>query len=186
MWGCLAAAALYRTDATTRRLGSYLRLTEGAHTWPMEKRRVLFVCTHNSARSQMAEAMLREWGKGKFEAFSAGTEATGIRPETIQVMNEIGFDLSGQRSKTIDEFSGESFDWFITVCDEAQQNCPVLPGVKTVDHWSIEDPSAAEGSSDERLEVFRRVRDQIRNRLRLFILAAGREDIDLPEQMKLA
>lgn len=90
----------------------------------MEKRRVLFVCTHNSARSQMAEAMLREFGGDTFEAFSAGTEAAGIRPETIHVMNEIGMDISRQRSKIIDEFRGQSFEWFITVCDEAQKNCP--------------------------------------------------------------
>ena len=91
----------------------------------MEKRRVLFVCTHNSARSQMAEAMLRAWGGDTFEAFSAGTEATGIKPEAIQVMTEIGLDISGQRSKTIDEFRGQTFEWFITVCDQAQKNCPV-------------------------------------------------------------
>jgi arsenate reductase len=148
----------------------------------MEKRRVLFVCTHNSARSQMAEAMLRTWGGDTFEAFSAGTEATGIRPETVQVMNEIGVDISGQRSKTIDEFRGQTFEWFITVCDEAQKNCPVLPGVTDIGHWSIEDPSASEGTPAERLEVFRRVRDQIRNRLRLFILAGGRANLPRPEQ----
>ncbi|MEX1073058.1 MAG: arsenate reductase ArsC [Chloroflexota bacterium] len=151
----------------------------------MEKRRVLFVCTHNSARSQMAEAMLRAWGGDIFEAFSAGTEATGIRPETVQVMDEIGVDITGQRSKTIDEFRGQTFEWFITVCDEAQKNCPVLPGVTDVGHWSIEDPSAVEGTPDERLEVFRRVRDQIRNRLRLFILAGGRANLPRPEQSVL-
>ena len=120
---------------------------------------MLFVCTHNSARSQMAEAMLNAWGEGKFEAFSAGTEATGIKPETIQVMDEIGISLDGHRSKTIDEFRGQAFEWFITVCDEAQKNCPVLPGVGDVAHWSIEDPSLAEGTTEERLEVFRQVRD---------------------------
>lgn len=146
----------------------------------MEKRRVLFVCTHNSARSQMAEAMLNAWGEGKFEAFSAGTEATGIKPETIQVMDEIGISLEGHRSKTIDEFQGQSFEWFITVCDEAQKNCPVLPGAIDVGHWSIEDPSAAQGSSEERLDAFRAVRDRIRNRLRLFIVAGGRSDLATP------
>jgi arsenate reductase len=146
----------------------------------MEKRRVLFVCTHNSARSQMAEAMLREFGGDIFEAFSAGTEAAGIRPETIQVMNEIGMDISGQRSKTIDEFRGQTFEWFITVCDEAQKNCPVLPGVKEIAHWSIEDPSLAEGTPDERLAAFRRARDLIRNRLRLFVLAGGRPELAAP------
>lgn len=145
------------------------------------KNRVLFVCTHNSARSQMAEAMLREWGGDTFEPFSAGTEATGIKPETVQVMDEIGIDIGGQRSKTIDEFRGQAFDWFITVCDDAQQNCPVLPGVQQSTHWSIEDPSAATGTPEERLEAFRRVRDQLRNRLRLFILAGGRADLPTPE-----
>ena len=129
----------------------------------------------------MAEAMLREFGGETFEAFSAGTEAAGIRPETIQVMNEIGLDISGQRSKTIDEFRGQSFDWFITVCDQAQQNCPVLPGVQDVAHWSIEDPSLAEGTLDERLAAFRRTRDLIRNRLRVFILAGGRPELAGPQ-----
>lgn len=147
----------------------------------MQKRRVLFVCTHNSARSHMAEAMLRAWAGDRFEASSAGTEATGIKPETIQVMQEIGISLDGHRSKTIEEFRGQSFEWFITVCDEAQKNCPVLPGVEHVGHWSIEDPSLADGTPEERLAVFRRVRDQIRNRLRLSILAGGREDIRVPE-----
>ncbi len=150
----------------------------------MDKRRVLFVCTHNSARSQMAEGMLREWGRDVFEAFSAGTEATGIKPETVRVMEEIGIDISGQRSKTIDEFHGQAFEWFITVCDEAQKNCPVLPGVEQVAHWSIEDPSAT-GTAEERVEAFRRVRDQIRNRLRLFILAGGRPDLSAPTPMVL-
>ncbi len=147
----------------------------------MDKRRVLFVCTHNSARSQMAEAMLREFGGHHFEAFSASTEAAGIRPETIQVMNEIGMDISGQRSKVIDEFRGQTFEWFITVCDEAQKNCPVLPGVREIAHWSIEDPSLTEGPPDERLAAFRRARDLIRNRLRLFILAGGRSELPAPQ-----
>ena len=151
----------------------------------MDKRRVLFVCTHNSARSQMAEAMLNAWGGDRFAAFSAGTEATGIKPETIQVMEEIGLSLDGHRSKTMDEFRGQPFEWFITVCDEAQKNCPVLPGAGHVDHWSIEDPSLAEGTPEERLAVFRRSRDHIRDRLRLFILAGGREDLPAPEATTL-
>jgi arsenate reductase len=151
----------------------------------VEKRRVLFICTHNSARSQMAEALLREFGGDSFEAFSAGTEAAGIRPETIQVMNEIGVDISGQRSKTIDEFRGQSFEWFITVCDEAQKNCPVLPGVREIAHWSIEDPSLTSGTADERLAAFRRARDLIRNRMRLFILAGGRRELPAPQRTVL-
>ena len=133
----------------------------------------------------MAEAMLRAWGGERFEPFSAGTEATGIKPETIQVMDEIRISLDGHRSKTIDEFRGQSFEWFITVCDEAQKNCPVLPGVDHVGHWSIEDPSRAGGSAEERLAAFRRARDHIRDRLRLFILAGGREDIPMPESTVL-
>jgi arsenate reductase (thioredoxin) len=100
-------------------------------------------------------------------------------------MEEIGIDISGQRSKTIDEFRGQAFEWFITVCNEAQKNCPVLPGVGTVAHWSIEDPSAAQGTDEEKLEVFRLVRDQIRNRLRLFILAGQRTDLPAPEATRL-
>jgi arsenate reductase (thioredoxin) len=96
-------------------------------------------------------------------------------------MREIGIDLSRHRSKTIDEFRGQGFEWFITVCDEAQKNCPALPGVESIAHWSIEDPSAATGTPEERLAAFRRVRDHIRNRLRLFILAGGRSDIAAPE-----
>ncbi len=151
----------------------------------MTKKRVLFVCSHNSARSQMAEARVNAWGGDAFEAYSAGTEATGIRPETVQVMAEIGFDLSGNRSKTVDEFHGQPFNWFITVCDEAQKNCPVLPGVQSVGHWSIEDPSLATGSSEERLEAFRTARDRVRDRIRLFLLAGGREDVPTPEAATL-
>jgi arsenate reductase len=151
----------------------------------MTKKRVLFVCTHNSARSQMAEAMVNAWGGEAFEAFSAGTEATGIRPETREVMAEIGFDLAGQRSKTIEEFRGQPFHWFVTVCDEAQKNCPVLPGVKNVAHWSIEDPSLATGTAEERLEAFRHARDRLRDRIRLFLLAGGREDLPAPEAATL-
>ncbi len=147
----------------------------------MKKRRVLFVCTHNSARSQMAEAMLNAWGGDRFEAFSAGTEATGIKPETVTVMDEIGIGMAGHRSKTIEEFRGQAFDWFVTVCDEAQQNCPVLPGVSDVAHWSIEDPSVAQGTPGERLEVFRTARDRIRDRLHVFMLAGGRADLPSPE-----
>ena len=147
----------------------------------MSKPRVLFVCTHNSARSQMAEAMLRTWGGDKFEPFSAGTEASGIKPETVQVMNEIGIDISNQRSKAIDEFRGQSFDWFITVCDDAQKNCPVLPGVAHVAHWSIEDPSTVRGTSEERLAAFRHAREVVGDRLRLFMQAGGRAGVPDPE-----
>jgi arsenate reductase len=151
----------------------------------MTKKRVLFVCTHNSARSQMAEAMVNAWGGDVFEAFSAGTEATGVRPETIRVMREIGFDLSTNRSKTVEEFRGQPFHWFITVCDEAQKNCPVLPGVENVGHWSIEDPSLVEGSDEERLSAFRTARDRVRDRIHMVLLAAGRADLPTPQATSL-
>jgi arsenate reductase len=151
----------------------------------MSKKRVLFVCTHNSARSQMAEAMVNAWAPDTFEAYSAGTEATGVRPETITVMAEIGMDLSGNRSKTVDEFRGQPFHWFVTVCDEAQKNCPVLPGVRNVAHWSIEDPSLATGTTEDRLAAFRTARDRLRDRIRLFLLAGERDDLPTPEKATL-
>jgi arsenate reductase len=139
--------------------------------------RVLFVCTHNSARSQMAEAMLRAWGEGRFEPFSAGTVATSVRPEAIEVMDEIGIDISGQRSKSLEPFLGEAFNWLITVCDDAKESCPTIPGVAQQAHWSIEDPSAVEGDDKARLRAFREARDALRDRVHIFILAAGRADL---------
>ena len=133
------------------------------------KTRVLFACTHNSARSQMAEAMLRGLGGDRFEVFSAGAKATGIRPEAATVMEEIGASLAGQRSKTIDEFRGQPMDYFITVCDGAREVCPFLPGSRTHHHWNIDDPSAVDGTDEERLNAFRRARDDIRDRIRAFV-----------------
>ncbi len=146
------------------------------HSRTMEKKRVLFVCTHNSARSQMAEGMLRAWGDDIFEANSAGTEAAGVRPEAVEVMAEVGIDISGHRSKTLDEFRGQSFDWLITVCDRARTACANVPGVANPAHWGIEDPSLAEGGEEARLAAFRRVRDDISQRMHMFILAGGRSD----------
>jgi arsenate reductase len=157
--------------------------TIGPMTTPA--RRVLFVCTHNSARSQMAEGMLRTWGGDHFEAFSAGTEQTRVRPEAIAVMDEIGIDISGHTSKTLEPFLGQPFDWLITVCDQAKEACPTLPGVENQVHWSIDDPSAVEGSEEERHEAFRRARDVLRDRMHMFILAAGREDLAPPEPTRL-
>jgi arsenate reductase (thioredoxin) len=130
-----------------------------------EKPRVLFLCTHNSARSQMAEGMLRNLAGGRFEVMSAGTEATHLRRQAIKVMNEIGIDISGQESKTLARYLGQPFDYVITVCDEANEACPVFPGAKNRLHWSFEDPSRADGSEEERLAVFRRVREEIRERI---------------------
>lgn len=146
-----------------------------------ERQRVIFVCTHNSARSQMAEGMLNKWGGDRFEVFSAGTEATGVRPEAIAVMDEIGIDIAGHTSKTLEPFMGASFNWLITVCDQAKESCPTIPGVAQQAHWSIDDPSGAEGDRDARLEAFREARDRLRDRIHMFILAAGRDDLPHPE-----
>ena len=147
--------------------------------------RVLFVCTHNSARSQMAEGMVRAWGGDRFEPVSAGTEATQVRAEAIQVMREIGIDISEHTSKTIEPFMGEAFSWVITVCDTAKESCPVIPGAKQQAHWSIDDPSAVEGDEQQRLEAFRKARDTIRDRVHMFLLAAGRTDLPQPEPTRI-
>ena len=127
--------------------------------------RVLFLCTHNSARSQMAEGMLRDLAENRFEVHSAGTEATHVRPLAIRAMDEIGIDISHQYSKTLEQYVGEPFDYVITVCDEANEACPFFPGAKNRLHWSFEDPSQATGSEEERLAIFRRVRNEIRERI---------------------
>ena len=128
-----------------------------------EKARVLFLCTHNSARSQMAEGLLRHLAGIHFEAHSAGTEATHVKPLAMRAMNEIGVDISGHESKTLERYLGEPFDYVITVCDDANEACPFFPGAKSRLHWSLPDPSAAKGSEEERLAVFRSVRDQLRD-----------------------
>jgi arsenate reductase (thioredoxin) len=135
--------------------------------------RVIFVCTHNSARSQMAEGMLRAWGGGRYEVVSAGTRATRVRPEAIAVMREIGIDIARHASKTLDPFLGASFDWLVTVCDQANETCPTLPGVAQRLHWSIDDPSRVEGDDEERLAAFRAARDDLGDRIRAFLQAAG-------------
>lgn len=150
-----------------------------------DPQRVIFVCTHNSARSQMAEGMLRAWGGGGFEVFSAGTEATHVRPEAIRVMDEIGIDISGQTSKTLEPFLGEAFSRLITVCDQAREACPTIPGVAQQAHWSIDDPSAVEGDDETRMEAFRTARDVLRDRIRIFLLAAGRDDLPRPEPQRI-
>jgi len=129
------------------------------------KQRVLFLCTHNSARSQMAEGLLRHFAGDRFEVFSAGTEATRVRPLAIQVMAELGIDISGQHSKTLDRYVNEPFDEVITVCDTAAEVCPVFPAAAHRRHWSFVDPSKATGSEAEQLAVYRRVRDEIRSRI---------------------
>jgi arsenate reductase len=131
-----------------------------------EPHKVLFLCTGNSCRSQMAEAWLREMGKEAFEVYSAGLEPHGINPSTITVMQEAGIDISGQRSKRLDEYIGKiEFDYLITVCGNADERCPYFPGMGTRMHWPFEDPAAFEGSEEEKLAVFRKVRDQIKARI---------------------
>ena len=138
-----------------------------------EKQRVLFLCTHNSARSQMAEGFLRHLAGDHFEVHSAGTEPSKVRPLAIRAMAEIGVDISGHASKPLERYLGEPWNYVITVCDDANESCPVFPGVANRNHWSFTDPSKATGTEEERLAVFRRVRDQIVQRVRLFALAAA-------------
>jgi arsenate reductase len=130
-----------------------------------KKTRIQFLCTHNSARSQMAEGMLRALAGDRFEVMSAGTEATLVRPLAIRAMEEIGIDISGQESKTLEVYLDQPFDYVITVCDEANEACPFFPGAKNRLHWPFEDPSRADGSEEERLAVFRRARDGIEERI---------------------
>lgn len=137
-----------------------------------DKKRVLILCTGNSARSQMAEGLLRHDGGDEFEVESAGVEPSQVRPQAIEVMQEIGIDISGHRSKSIDEFAGREFDYVITVCDNANERCPVFPGKTERIHWSFDDPAAADGDESARVAVFRRVRDEIRGRLRDFIASS--------------
>jgi arsenate reductase len=133
-----------------------------------DKQRVLILCTGNSARSQMAEGLLRHDAGDRFEVSSAGTRPSHVRPEAIAVMKELGIDISDHRSKSVDEFAGQTFDYVLTVCDTAKESCPVFPGHTNRLHESFEDPAAAGGSEQARLSAFRRVRDQLREYLRIF------------------
>lgn len=135
----------------------------------VSKQRVLILCTHNSARSQMAEGLLRHLAGERFEVESAGTEATRVNSFAIEAMREVGVDISSHTSKTLDRFLAETWDYVITVCDNANESCPFFPGAAARLHWSFEDPSAAKGSDEERLAEFRRIRDQIRARLEAFV-----------------
>jgi arsenate reductase (thioredoxin) len=132
------------------------------------KKRILILCTGNSARSQMAEGLLRHDASRRFEVSSAGTKPSPIRPEAIQVMRELGIDISGQRSKSVDEFAGQSFDYVLTVCDNAKESCPIFPGTTVAIHHSFQDPAALQGSDEAKIAMFRRVRDEIRDYLRSF------------------
>jgi len=134
----------------------------------MNKKRVLILCTGNSARSQMAEGLLRHDAGDRFEVFSAGTRPSQVRPEAIAVMRELGIDISGHRSKGADEFAGRSFDYVLTVCDNARESCPIFLGKAMRINQSFQDPAGVQGSEAERLEVFRRVRDKMRRYLSTF------------------
>ena len=139
--------------------------------------RVLFVCTGNSARSVMAEALLRRHGGDRFAVHSAGTEPKGINPLTLRVLAEAGIDASWARSKSVTESLGASFDYVITVCDEARESCPVFPGVHESLHWGYEDPAGAEGDDDARMAVFRRVFSQLDERIAQFAAATRRRAV---------
>jgi len=134
----------------------------------MNKQRVLFLCTGNSARSQMAEAFLRKHGGDQYEAHSAGLEPKGLNPFTVKVMDEIGVDIAGQSSKGVETYLGKIlFQHLITVCDDADKNCPtVWPGINNRMHWSFQDPAAFEGTDEEKLAKFREIRDLIENKIK--------------------
>ena len=140
----------------------------------MSKQRVLILCTGNSARSQMGEGLLRDLAAEEFEVASAGVDPSRVRPEAIEAMREIGIDISDHRSKSVDEFNGQEFDYVITVCDNAREQCPVFPGGTKRLHWSFEDPAAMRGTEAERMAVFRRVRDEIKSQLKEFLRSSHR------------
>ena len=144
----------------------------------MAKKRVLVLCTGNSARSQMGEGLFRSEGGEAFEVFSAGTKPGSVRPEAVAVMKEIGIDISGHRSKSVAEFAGHPFDYVVTVCDHARDTCPVFPAGSERIHWSFDDPAAVEGSDANRLEAFRRTRNLIHEKVKTFCRehAAARTD----------
>jgi arsenate reductase len=133
------------------------------------KPKVLFLCTGNSCRSQMAEGLLRHLGGSRFEAVSAGTRPVGLNPGAVAVMDELGIDISGHTSKHVDSLAGEDFRHVITVCDNARETCPVFPAAVNTLHWSFDDPAGASGTQEERMAVFRRVRDEIRERIAKFL-----------------
>ena len=140
----------------------------------MEKQKVLILCTGNSARSQMAEGLLRSMAGDRFAVFSAGTKPSFVRPEAIVAMRELGVDLSSHRSKSVDEYRDASFDYVITVCDNANESCPLFAGKAERIHWSFEDPAAVDGDEEARLGSFRKIRDRIAGRLLWFVDSTGR------------
>ena len=127
------------------------------------KKRILFICTHNSARSQMAEAFLKTLFPERFEAYSAGTQPGKLNPFVVKAMVEVGMDISGNHTKSVDEFKGDKFDLVVTVCDQAKETCPYFPGALGYLHRNFEDPSTFTGSEEEIMEKVRQVRDNIKN-----------------------
>lgn len=141
----------------------------------MAKKRVLFICTHNSARSQMAEGWLRHLYGDRYEVHSAGTEATRLRHLAIRAMSEVGIDISGQESKTLERYIDQPWEYVITVCDEANEACPLFPGGRGRLHWSFTDPSQATGTEEDQLAVYREVREAISARIEEFVQQAVRQ-----------
>lgn len=133
------------------------------------KPRVLFLCTGNSCRSQMAEGFLRHFAGDRFDVASAGTRPSVLNPGAVDAMREVSIDIAQHRSKSVEEFAGQRFDHVITVCDRARESCPIFPGATRLDHWSFDDPAEATGTSEERLAIFRRVRDEIAARIQRFL-----------------
>jgi arsenate reductase len=164
-------------ELTIAAAGRARRTKEEAVAAPI---RVLFVCTGNSARSQIAEALLRDFGGADFEVFSAGTEPKGVNPYTVHVLAEIDVDWSAARAKSVTEFLGQPFDYVITICDRARQTCPVFPGDHNTLHWGLDDPAEVEGSDERKLEAFRRTRTEVATRLRPFVELARRARSESP------
>ncbi|MGD0018988.1 MAG: MerR family transcriptional regulator [Candidatus Limnocylindrales bacterium] len=159
---------------TTIQAAGRARRSSEDNAMSVEPIRVLFVCTGNSARSQIAEALLRDFGGDNFEVFSAGTEPKGVNPYTVRVLAEIDIDWSAARAKSVTEFLGQPFDYVITVCDRARQTCPVFPGNHNTLHWGLDDPAEVEGTDERKLEAFRRTRIEVATRLRPFVELARR------------
>jgi arsenate reductase len=154
------------------------------HTHGSGPTRVIFVCTHNSARSIMAEALLRAKGGSDYEVVSAGTEPGAVRPLTLRVLEEAGLSTTGLRSKSVTELMGQRFDYVITVCDSARQHCPVFPGEGERIHWGYDDPSAAEGDEAERLQAYWRTFTALSQRIDLFLTVQARPAASEPARAR--
>ncbi len=172
-------AELTDLELTIQAAGRARRSSEG-NAMSVEPIRALFICTGNSARSQIAEALLRDFGGADFEVFSAGTEPKGVNPYAVRVLAEIEIDWSGARSKSVTEFLGRPFDYVITVCDRARQTCPVFPGNHNTLHWGLDDPAEVEGTDERKLEAFRHTRIEVATRLRPFVELARRARAESP------